>query len=841
MAPKDDQKPDLERYRAKRSADSTTEPFGGQVERPRAFVIHKHDATRLHWDLRLEWDGVLWSWAVPRGPCLDPNVKRLAVKVEEHPVEYADFEGVIPAGNYGAGAMIVWDRGRWTPHDPPDEGLEKGMIHFELHGYKLRGGWTLVRLKDSPKDWLFIKKADGWHIEEGQDPPYGEESILSGLTVEELGQGETRAQKLSSELEALGVSQADYDPRRITLMQAETADAPFSSPDWVFELKYDGYRLAAVRSHSGEPQLRYRSGNNATDRFPEICRALRSFPYPDFVLDGEVVVLDDHGRPDFQLLQRRAQLANLRDVERATVSLPVTFFVFDLLAFGPWDLRSLPLLQRKRFLRQLLPSTGPIRFCDHIEAIGEQMFEKVEAMGLEGLMAKKIASSYQSGRSDDWLKIPISRSDDFVIVGFTRPSGQRTGIGALCLAAYKDGELQACGRVGTGFSEDQLESLARDLDTIVVDSPTCVGDLPSDGVWTKPELVCEVKFKHVTSSGALRHPVFIRLRDDKRAIECHLPEVRVEVEPEALAEVQTVTNAKGERNIRFTRPEKIFWPEDGYTKGDLIEFYRAVSPWLLPYLRQRPVVLTRFPDGIHGKSFFQKDAPGFLPDWVRRETMWSQHAEREINYIICDNHETLLLLANLGTIPLHIWASRLGSLEAPDWCVIDLDPKEAPFRDVVTLALGIKALCDEIGLPCFPKTSGSTGMHVMIPLGGQCTYEQSRMFGQLIGQIMCDRFPEIATITRSISGRDGKVYVDYIQNGHGRLVVSPLCARPRIGATVSTPLRWEEVTLELDPDQFNIRSVPERLRAMGEDPLRPVLQLKPDLLKALGALAAILD
>jgi bifunctional non-homologous end joining protein LigD len=827
--------PKLARYREKRVADQTSEPFGDIHARPRLFVIHKHAATQTHYDLRLEWDGVLWSWAVPRGPCLDPEVKRLAVKVEEHPVEYADFEGVIPKGNYGAGPIIVWDRGQWEPYDDPNEGLRKGMLHFALYGFKLRGGWTLVRLKDEPKQWLMIKKADGFEHTEGE-LPFGEESILSGLTVEELGEGSTRAQALREEAVRLGAKPRKQASGSMEPALAETADQVFSDPSWLYELKYDGFRLLAERTDGKDCILRYRSGYRSTQVFPDLVRALRRWPFRDFVIDGEVVVLDEEGRSDFQMLQRRTQLSRRRDIEQATVNLAATYFVFDLLAFDDLDLRPLPLRDRKALLERMLPKLGPIRYSDHIEGIGEKFFDLVKAKGLEGIMAKKADQPYRAGRSKSWLKMPADRRADFVIVGFSEPGGSRPGIGSLDVAAYVNDKLTYAGRVGTGFSDQQLVALRALLEPDIIDEAPCVGPVRKKTHWTRPKHVCECRYKTWTDDGKLRHPVFLGLRPDKGIDECHRPAGKRLEEPETIEEFRPE-----DKKVPFTRPEKVFWPKAGYTKGDLVEYYRAVSSWLLPYLAERPVVLTRYPDGINGKSFYQKDAPGFIPEWIRTETMWSQHAEREIRYIICDSQETLLYLANLGTIPLHIWGSRLDTLERPDWCLIDLDPKEAPFEDVVDLAIAVHELCEEIGLPSFVKTSGSTGLHVLIPLAAQCNYEQCRSVAHLISQVIVNRHPEIATLVRNPERRGGKVYFDWQQNGHGQLMASPLCVRPKPGATVSTPLLWQEVNRGLHPERFNIKSVPERLERMPEDPLIRVLDTKPDLLAALGALAEMGD
>ena len=830
----------LERYRAKRSAGRTPEPFGAtgdaDASRQRLFVVQKHAARRTHHDLRLEWGGTLWSWAVPNGPSADPSERRLAVQVEDHPVEYADFEGIIPAGNYGAGAVIVWDRGVWIPHDDPEEGMREGKLHFDLHGHKMRGEWILVRTKAGPDQWLLFKKADAW-ARKGA-PPFPDESVLSGLTVEELRDGVTRAEEIRAVLEKQGAPRRRVDASTLKPMLAETAEAPFTRSGWLFELKYDGYRLVVAREPDGSAQLVSRNGNDLTPTFPEIARAMRALPYEGIVMDGEVVVLDEQGRPDFNRLQHRGRLQRRTDIDRATVEHPATLLLFDLLGFEDFDVRPLPLLERKELLRRLLPPAGALRYSDHVEERGEELFEQVQKLGLEGIMAKKADAPYRSGRFSQWLKIKADRSGDFVVCGYTEPQGSRAGFGALHLGAFQDGALVYVGRVGTGFDNQKLEDLPDLFRSARRSDPPCTGAVPKgkEHVWVEPRWVAQVRFKTWTGDGMLRHAVFERLREDKRIEECLLPAAPEVPAEEPHPPAPAAATAAPERTLKFTNLDKVFWPEERYTKRDLIEYYRTISPWLLPYLRERPVVLTRYPDGIDGKSFYQKNAPAFLPDWIRRVRVWSAEGEKEIDYIVCDDEETLLFLANLGSIPLHIWSSRVSTLQQPDWCILDLDPKGAPFEHVVRLAIAIRKLCEEIGLEPFIKTSGSTGLHVLLPLGGLCTYEQSRMLGQLIARVILDEHREIATIARALSAREGKVYLDFLQNRHGQLLVVPFSVRPLPGAPVSTPLEWSEVSPRLDHRSFTIRTVPPRLKKLGRDPLSPVLSSKPELGKVLARL-----
>lgn len=848
----------LEEYRNKRSREATPEPFGGEGGGPaRVFVVQKHAARRTHYDLRLEHDGVLLSWAVPRGPCRDPDVVRLAVRTEDHPVEYADFEGVIPEGSYGAGAMIVWDRGLWVPLEiDPEEGLESGKLLFELVGYRLRGVWTLVRTKKAPREWLLIKKPDGW-ARPGEESELEDTSVLSGLTVEELAEGSDLAAAVGSELEALGAPPGPAGIDEIEPMLAEVAERPFSRAGWVFELKYDGYRLLAGLE-GGEPKLRYRSGGDATVTFPEVARALESLPYADLVLDGEVVVLDEDGHPSFSRLQRRGRLRRPHDIRRASLEGPATLFAFDLLAFEDFDLRGLSLEARKRLLSRLIPRAGPVRYADHIAEQGKAAYERVVEMGVEGLVGKDASAPYRGGRSDRWLKIRADREAPFVIVGSTAPARGRTGFGALHLAAHREGELVYTGRVGSGFTDRDLEEIVALLAEDRVESPLVGGALPGgdEHSWVEPRHVCRVRYKELTGDGLLRQPVFLGLERDFEPSACRLDSGAVEHEPPAA--VEHVGSAVDERlrgarpggrqcdavtrpQFEITRPDKVFWPDEGFTKGDLVDYYRTVAGSILPYLEDRPLVLDRYPDGIEGKSFFQKNAPDFTPDWIRTVTIEEGDGGRTNRYLVCEHPDALAWIANLGAIPLHLWASRSSRLERPDWCVLDLDPKEAPFANVVTVARAIRDVCDEMGLVSHVKTSGKTGLHVMVPLGGQLGWGQAKLLAELVARVVVNEHDDIATVVRNPSGRGLRVYIDYVQNGRGKLLVAPLCVRPMPGATVSTPLRWREVTPRLDVTRFTIQSVPRRLRSMKDDPLRPVLTEAPDLRAAVERLAGRLS
>lgn len=827
----------LNEYRSKRDLEKTPEPAGAETPRPagRTFVIQKHWATRMHYDLRIEHEGVLLSWAVPKGPSANPADKHVAIQTEDHPLEYADFEGIIPEGNYGAGAMIVWDRGTFVALHDIAEGLQNGKLLFEFRGYKLRGTWTLVKIKKAEKEWLLIKERDGYV---STDPDvYPESSILSGLTVEQLRHHETPATEVLKSLQAAHAPRRPLRPGAIDVMLAESREQPFSRAGWIFEMKYDGYRLVCGRD-GHDVVLLSRNKRALTATFPEIARALHALPFPRIIIDGEVVCPDAGGRPNFQSLQKRGMLRRSLDIRRAAAELPATLYVFDLLAFDEYDVRGLPLLERKRLLRQLIPEKGVLQFADHIADRGEDFFRAAEALGVEGMVGKNAQSKYKAGRSSDWIKVRASKHDDFVIVGFTAPGGSRSGFGALHLANYADGALEYAGSVGTGFTARMIADIHQQLLPLKVPQPACArAPAGREHTWVAPHFVCEVKYLEWTGEGLLRHPVFTRLRDDKNPEECIRAAPRHEDTQGEEPESQTVRVAAEAKNVAFTNLDKLLWPEDGYTKRDFIEHYRAVSKWMLPYLQDRPLVTTRFPDGIHGKSFYQKDAPDFAPDWLRRESVWSEDSQRDLNYFICDDEPALLYVANSGALLLHLWSSRVGSLDRPDWCIIDLDPKTAPFKHVIDIANLTKRLCDDIELPALIKTSGSSGLHILIPMGRQVTHDQAKMFGEVLARAIVKQAPEIATVERMPNKREGKVYVDFLQNGHGKLLAAPYGVRPLPGAPVSAPLDWDEVNDRLDIRAFTMQTMPKRLERMRQDPLRDVLSLSPNLLQALERLA----
>jgi bifunctional non-homologous end joining protein LigD len=733
--------------------------------------------------------------------------------------------------------------------EPPARQLAAGRLDVELFGDKLRGRWTLARMGGKSKEWLMLKKADAFAGDEEATERFPE-SVLSGLTVEEVRDGSARLAELRRRLAAAPAG--EVDAARQPVMLATLADKPFSDPAWLYEIKYDGVRVLAARD-GARVALYGRAGQDFTARYPEVVTALRALPLERFVLDGEVVALDEAGRPSFQRLQNRLHLPPPADVERARSTVPVSAVFFDALALDGRDLRRRPLLERKAALALTVPARGVIRYGDHVLERGEAFYEAAAEQRVEGILAKRADSVYTGGRTRDWLKLKCHLRQEFVIGGWTDPQGGRGWFGALHLGVYDNERLVYVAKVGTGFDDstlrlvwDQLQRLARATSPFEVGTPSGRGHH-----WVEPRLVCDVRFSEWTEEGGIRHPAFLGLRDDKRPQECRrergegVPLDRVGDAPapepprrgnrRPATAAPAVPSGSASRQVTITNPDKVFWPEEAYTKSDLVAYYERVAPWLVPYLRDRPLVLTRYPDGITGKSFFQKDAPEWAPEWIRRERIHARGVDRDIDYFVVDDVEGLRYVANTGTIPLHLWASRVGTIERPDWLVLDLDPKGAPFTDVVKVALALRGILERLELPGYPKTSGATGLHILLPLGARYTYEETRTFARLLATLAVEAVPAIATIARMIDTRGGKVYVDFGQNGPGQTIVAPLSVRPLPGAPVSTPLRWPEVTARLEPRRFTIRTVPARLDKAG-DPMTAVLGEGIDVAGALGRL-----
>jgi bifunctional non-homologous end joining protein LigD len=795
--------------------------------------VQQHAARNLHWDLRLEIEGVLVSFAVPRGPSLDPSLRRLAVQTEDHPLEYADFEGVIPAGNYGAGAMIVWDCGSYRSVDgvAPADGLAKGKLDLELNGHKLRGRFALVRTGGKAKpsrEWLLFTKERGF--EPPDLPERAPESVFSGLTVEELAAGVTRDSELGRLAEEAGAKRAPLDAAKLRPMLATTSERPFSRDGWLFELKYDGVRAIAEAGRGGA-RLFARSGGERTRLYPELTAALAHLPVERVVLDGEIVALDARGRASFERIQRRFTQNDPREAEALRCEIPVVYYAFDCLAACGFDLRALPLAKRKQILAALVPPRGPVRLADHVSGDGMALYEAAGAHGLEGVIAKQADSVYAAGeRSKRWIKIKVPRSACFVIVGVSPGRGSRGSLGSLMLGGFRNGELVYVGNAGSGLSPRVIDALVPALEQRRRAEPAFSGipdPLPRGCWFVAPELVVEARYSETTSAGMLRHPVFLGLRGDVPPAACRAPDARaLDAEPPPR---EPNGAAKPEQAPKLTRLDKVFWPVEGYTKGDLLAYYERVWPWLAPYLKDRPVVLTRYPDGIEGKSFYQKNAPEFTPEWARRETIDGT------DYFVCNDLRTLLYVINSGAIPLHVWSARVGALDHPDWLILDLDPKQAPFAHVIELARLLHEILGEAGAAHFVKTSGQAGMHVLVPLGAALTHAEATQLAEAIARVVVSERPDIATITRPVAARGDKVYVDYLQNGRGKLIAGPLSVRPRAKAPVSMPLRWPQVNARLDPARWNIATAPRELAKHG-DPFAGVLGPGVDAERVLAGL-----
>lgn len=812
--------------------------------------MHQHDATRRHFDLRLEIAGALESFAVPRGPSLDPDEKHLAIHTETHPLGYLDFEDVIPAGNYGAGPMIAWDAGAVRFLDRSGEqGLVDAKLDFELSGFKLRGRFALIatgRRTGDDKQWLLIKKKDA-HARPGSSiVDESPRSIFSGLTVEELDARAELGPALAARAESLGAPAGDVDVPKLEPMLCALVDEPELEADgWLYELKLDGVRIVADK-RGPDVRLFYRSGRGATASYPEIAHALGKLPLSRVVLDGEIVSFDAAGRPSFSRLARRIHVERPTDVRLARSEVPVVYLVFDLLALEGHDLRALPLARRKELLAGTIRGRGFVRALDHIEKNGRALYDLCVREKLEGVVAKRASSPYRTGkkRTGDWVKIKCEREDDFVVVGTTRGERSRGRLGALDLATWDAAaeRFVVRGKVGSGLDDAVIGTLLARLGSIESEGPTATGELERAArgrTHVRPELVVSVRYLGWSDDGRLRFPVFRGIRADVAPSECtaapHSGDILSSVvAPPAARAAATTRQARA----RLTNPTKIFFPEDGLTKRDLYQYYGSIADHLLPYLRDRPVVLVRYPDGIHGKSFFQWNAPKDVPSWVRT-IMLDKHddEERLVHAFLVNDVDTLLYIANLGAIPIHVLAARAASLERCDFVTVDFDVGAATLRDAITLAHTLRAILDGAGLPSFPKTSGQTGLHVLVPAGG-ISFDAARTLAELLGRLVTARHPDIATMERTKAARGKRVYVDTGQTGRSRTIVAPYAVRAAPGATVSTPLAWDEVGHALDPRLFTIATVPARVATIG-DPMHPLLETTPDLGAALASLATL--
>ncbi len=900
----------LRDYANKRAFEATPEPRPQEALQrrgPLLFVIQQHAARRLHYDFRLELDGVLKSWAVPDGPSLDPKIKRLAVPVEDHPFDYASFEGVIPLKQYGAGEVIVWDCGLFSPDEGKlyafgdrDEAqrrlrteYEKGKLSIFLLGEKLKGSWTLVRMKD--KDWLLIKHKDRF-ARTDLDIRSRTSSVLSGHTVGDL-KIPKRLDRVSAE-RLIPYGPAEKPPGKLAPMLAASADAPFSDRAFLYEPKLDGYRCLAFR-RDGKVRLLSRRGLDQSAQFPEIVAALQDQVLDDLVLDGEIVAHDQTGRPSFNALQNRAQLKGEREIAVAQTSAPCVLYVFDVLHLCGMNLRAADYRSRKRYLGQCVLPSQHLQILPATEADGEKFYAAALETGFEGVVAKARDSRYETGvRSPAWLKIKATQSGEFLVCGYTVGKGDRARTFGALFLGYRDqsGELVPAGRVGSGFDEDSLGVLAARLKSLEAKHHPFAREPAVDVpvVWIKPELLAEVKFAEWTPDGSLRAPVFLRLRDDIPQDEASVPQLVHVAGKKPLASVRPagdqvhqiaeqlrggrddMTLQVGSDQLRLTHLNKVLWPKQpklkqpAVSKRDLLIYLARVSPYMLPHLADRPLTMIRFPDGITKHQFFQKHWEHKLPEFVETITVYSESKQENGEYLLCNNLPTLIWLGQMGTLEYHVWHSR-GSLypdaqssstdftdsaenidgsilNFPDYVVFDIDPyiysgKEAPgaepelntraFEKGKEVAFWLKELLERLKLQNpVVKTSGKTGLHIFVPIVRNLDFAAARQICETIGRYLMQEHPEVITMEWSIQKRTGKIFIDSNMNVRAKTLNSAYSPRALPGAPVSMPLTWNELA-NAHPMDFRMWNVFERLERQG-DVWQDVIGLKTDLHRAFG-------
>jgi bifunctional non-homologous end joining protein LigD len=813
----------LEEYRRKRVFSQTPEP----PDKPSAqegsrFFIQRHSARRLHYDLRLEMDGVLKSWALPNGPTLDPAIKRLAVHVEDHPFDYGSFEGTIPSGNYGAGSVTLWDRGtyEWLGPKTVAQMWESGDLKLRFHGHKIVGEFALVRTnRGKGKDWLLIKKKD-FAVREGWDPESDTRSVLQGPAELSSVEGAVKAEMPAS-----------LDPMLATL----STSIP-SGTDWLYEVKWDGYRALCYIA-DGKVRMLSRRGIKLDKQFATVSAALaQSVKADTAIIDGEVVALDENGNPSFQRLQGMTGFGTKPVIKGVAPSL-LNFFAFDLIYLNGYDLRKAALIDRRNLLTSILLPSDIVRYSEHFAGKGSELLQAVKAKGLEGILAKQAQSRYESKRSGNWIKIKVSCQQDFIICGFLL--GEREYFGALVLGYYENKKLVYAGNVGSGFTQQSLKAMFETIKPLVT-KKAVLSDVPRDvGVvtWVRPDLVCTVRFTSWTHDNRLRAPVFLGLRDEvdpeEVVRETGLLAEDLTAENEPIDSTADATQESGSKthllppeaaestltidghHLKFTNLNKVFYPADGYTKRDVINFYAAVADLLVPHLQGRPLSLKRYPNGIDHDFFFQKDASGF-PDWLHREEISGEEEGAKVR-VIADDKASLLYLANLGCIDQNPYMGRLGSLDNPDFILIDLDPYHCGYDRIVEAAQLVRQKLQLIGLTGYPKTTGGNGMHVYVPVEPIYEFAQTRSFAEILARWVAAERPDLFTTPRMVAAREkGKVYFDYLQNASRKTISAPYVLRAHPGAPVATPLKWEEIVPGLKPAQFHIANVLRRFERVGD-------------------------
>jgi len=888
----------LAEYKKKRSFSKTPEPEGKQTKPSGSqliFVVQKHHASSLHYDFRLELKGTLKSWAVPKGPSLNPADKRLAMLVEDHPFDYKDFEGIIPKGNYGAGPVIIWDQGTYEPAESAGtkgeqekmllKGFFGGSLRIILKGKKLKGEFALVQSKGREDNaWLLIKKTDQYSGT--TDIALKDKSVVSGKTLEQVRNNKQskvwitkqkpdgKIKNLAPETPGKELSTENTQNKKVNLQQSEDKDYagiikqimvslkgkkktalpvdlkpmlatltndPFDDPEWMYEVKWDGYRALAYLN-KGRVELRSRNNNGFNEKFYPVFNALKAWPIKA-VVDGEVVVINRQGHSRFSDIQNW----------RSEADGELVFYVFDMLWLNGIELINLPLTERRGILRQIVPAQGIIKMSENFETSCTEFLAAAQKMGLEGIIAKKIDSVYAPDtRTKFWLKIKTEQRHEAIIAGYKKNKDSTKKFSALILGVYENNKLKFLGLAGTGFTNKMQTEILKNLKPLI----TKVCPFPvipaiskltrfsrsshkADITWVKPELVCEVRYQELTSEAIMRHASFQGLREDKEASEV-INEVAVPAteiikqkkltagqnasKPVKLKERKTFLNPSDETQIKtvnghqltFTNLNKIYWPKEQITKRDMLNYYYQVAPYMLPYMKDRPQSLNRHPDGINGESFYQKNVAGKVEDWIITHNYENTTHDGNKTFLVCTDEASLLYIAKLGCIEMNPWHSRIFAPDNPDWCVIDLDPDKNTFEQVIETANVVKKILEAIEVPSFPKTSGSTGMHIYIPLGALYSYEQSKQLAELIVTLAHHEVEKFTSLERSPAKRKGKIYLDYLQNRAIQTIAAPYSLRPKPGATASAPLHWEEVKKGLSMQDFNISNMLNRIKNEGD-------------------------
>lgn len=865
----------LSTYKKKRAFAQTPEPAGGKSSGDELrFVIQKHAATNLHYDFRLEMGGVLKSWAVPKGPSTDPTVKRLAMMVEDHPFDYRTFEGIIPKGQYGGGTVMVWDEGTYEPAEGNFAAkkerekellhqLHKGKIVFNLNGEKLKGQFALVKSSyRGENSWLLMKIKDKYA--KTTEVLKKEKSVVSGRTLKQIENDGSSAVYGKTTKKNSAVKKNDKPrlgkkaianrgkkmkfPTTLQPMLATLVDKPFDEEGWLYEVKWDGYRTLALLN-SKSTNLRSRNNKSFNEKFYPVYDALKDLKI-NAVLDGEIIVADEEGLSNFGKLQNW----------RSEADGELKFYVFDILWLDGYSLMELPLNERREKLISALPAHPMIHISQAFDTTGTEFFEAAKKMKLEGIMAKKEDSLYTPGlRSKEWLKIKAAKRHEVVIGGYTQNEGSPKHFSALLAGVYEKNKLVYTGKIGTGFSEQTQKEMMKKFKSLItknnpftfepdVNKPSRFRSHPPRATvtWLKPKLICEVSYTEMTTDAVMRHPSFEGMREDKKAQDVHpekplstkqllknknhVPDEKKILIKNGKPERKTLLNPNDQQQQRkisghtlsFTNLSKLYWPKEKISKRDILNYYYQAAPYILPHLKDRPQSLNRHPNGINGKSFYQKDVTGKVPDWIKTFPYRSAEDERDKHFMVCTDEASLLYMASLGCIEMNPWSSRVQSPDRPDWCIIDLDPDKNKFDQVIEVAQVTRQVLESAGVTSYCKTSGSTGLHIYIPLGAAYTYESSKEFARMIVTFVHEQLPGFTSIERATAKRKGKIYLDFLQNRPQATLATAYSLRPKPGATVSMPLHWEEVKKGLSMQDFTIHNALSRIKQEG-DLFKPVL------------------